>query len=162
MRAGKLLLTSLLALMLASPALAQQMQQPGGEPSADDQVDQLDQLVDLDDDQKTEIRQLLEEMQASIGEKEQEAQELQVQLSEQVGADYDEQTIRQDAERLGDLTGEMTADSILLQSKVEAVFTEEQRAKLDQQMEEQQRQMEQMQEQLQQQQGEGQGQQPAQ
>lgn len=153
MRAGKLILTSTLALAFAAPALAQQMQ-PQGQPSVDDQVNQLDQLVDLDDNQQEQIRQLLEESRTSIEQKEQEAQQLQVQLGEQVGPDYDEASIRKDAERLGDLTGEMTADSILMQAKVEEIFTDEQRQKLEQRMEEQQRQMEQMQEQMQQQQGE--------
>lgn len=133
----------------------------GGAPSVDDQVSQLDQMVDLDDGQKEEISSLLTQMQDDIGAKEQEAQELQQQISERVQPDYDEAAIRADAERLGDLTAEMTADSIILQSQIEDVFTQEQRDQLDEAMAQQQEQMEQMQEQMQQQQqeqGQGQGQ----
>ena len=51
--------------------------------------------------------------------------------------------IRDNAEELGDVTGEIAALSALMQAKVDAVFTEEQRAELDRQMQEMQRQMQQ-------------------
>ena len=151
MHVAKLCLPAVAALAFSVPAMAQQM--PGGTPSVDDQVDQLDEMVDLDEGQKAEMSNLLTQMQDKISGKEQEAQQLQQQLGEQVQTDYDEAAIRADAERLGDLTAEMTADSIILQSQIEGVFTQEQREQLDEAMAQRQEQMQQqMQEQMQQQQ----------
>jgi periplasmic protein CpxP/Spy len=148
MPTAKLLATALVAMGLAAPAMAQQMP---AQPGQGDQVDQLDQLLDLDDAQKQEIRGLLEDVENRLGPKEQQAQTLQMQLNEHVGPDYDEAAIRQDAARLGELTGEMMAESTLMQARVEAVFTEEQRQQLEEQIAQQQQQMQQMQEQMQQQ-----------
>ena len=111
-------------------------------------------MVDLNDGQKEELSNLLTQMQDDVGDNEQEAQQLQQQLSEHVQPDYDEAAIRADAERLGDLTAEMTADSIIIQSQIEGVFTQEQRDQLDEAVAQQQQQMQQqMQEQMQQQGG---------
>ncbi|CAM0558048.1 hypothetical protein EHLJMEHL_03140 [Vreelandella titanicae] len=152
MHVAKLFLPAVAALAFGVPAMAQQM--AGGTPSVDDQVDQLDEMVDLDEGQKEEMSNLLTQMQDKISGKEQEAQQLQQQLGEQVQPDYDEAAIRADAERLGDLTAEMTADSIILQSQIEGVFTQEQREQLDEAMAQRQEQMQQqMQEQMQQQGG---------
>ncbi|HSP58353.1 MAG TPA: hypothetical protein VLO12_08635 [Halomonas sp.] len=154
MIALKLIATSSLVLAMAAPALAQQ-QMPQGQgqpPSAEDQVSQLDELVDLDDAQEQELTTLLNDAQSRIQELEGEAQEIQIQLQESVSSDFDENAIRQDAERLGQLTGDMTAESVLLQSRIEATLTQEQRDELERQMQVQQEQMEQMQEQMQQQQ----------
>lgn len=151
MHVAKLFLPAVAALAFSVPAMAQQM--AGGTPSVDDQVDQLDEMVDLDEGQKEEMSNLLTQMQDKISGKEQEARQLQQQLGEQVQPDYDEAAIRADAERLGDLTAEMTADSIILQSQIEGVFTQEQREQLDEAMAQRQEQMQQqMQEQMQQQQ----------
>lgn len=152
MQVAKLFLPAVAALIFSVPAMAQQM--GGGTPSVDDQVNQLDEMVDLNDGQKEELSNLLTQMQDEVGANEQEAQQLQQQLSEHVQPDYDEAAIRADAERLGDLTAEMTADSILIQSQIEGVFTQEQRDQLDEAVAQQQEQMQQqMQEQMQQQGG---------
>ncbi|MCA8865467.1 MULTISPECIES: Spy/CpxP family protein refolding chaperone [unclassified Halomonas] len=152
MQVAKLFLPAVAALIFSVPAMAQQM--GGGTPSVDDQVNQLDEMVDLNDGQKEELSNLLTQMQDDVGANEQEAQQLQQQLSEHVQPDYDEAAIRADAERLGDLTAEMTADSILIQSQIEGVFTQEQRDQLDEAVAQQQEQMQQqMQEQMQQQGG---------
>ncbi|MBS3670430.1 Spy/CpxP family protein refolding chaperone [Vreelandella boliviensis] len=152
MQVAKLFLPAVTALIFSVPAMAQQM--GGGTPSVDDQVNQLDEMVDLNDGQKEELSNLLTQMQDEVGANEQEAQQLQQQLSEHVQPDYDEAAIRADAERLGDLTAEMTADSILIQSQIEGVFTQEQRDQLDEAVAQQQQQMQQqMQEQMQQQGG---------
>ena len=157
MYAAKLFVPAVAALAFSVPAMAQQMGgggMGGGAPSVEDQVNQLDEMVDLDAGQKEEMSNLLTQMQDEISGKEQEAQQLQQQLGEQVQPDYDEATIRADAERLGDLTAEMTADSVILQSQIEGVFTQEQRDQLDEAMAQQQEQMQQqMQEQMQQQGG---------
>lgn len=141
----KTLATALLALLLAGPALAQQA--GGGQP---DQVDQLTRLVGLDENQQKKIREILEGSQAEIATLQMEARELQQTLQEQAGPDYDEASIRKNAERLGDLTGEMTAMSVLLQSKVESVFTPAQREELERKMQQQQQmRQQQMQQQMQ-------------
>ena len=151
MHVAKLFVPAVAALAFSVPAMAQQM--GGGTPSVDDQVNQLDEMVDLDAGQKEEISNLLTQMQDEVSGKEQEAQQLQQQLGEQVQPDYDEANIRANAERLGDLTAEMTADSVIIQSQIEGVFTQEQRDQLDEAMAQQQEQMQQMQEQMQQQGG---------
>ncbi|MDN3520971.1 hypothetical protein [Halomonas ramblicola] len=147
----KPLALSILSLALASPALAQQMPQ-GQAPSAEEQVSQLDQLVELDESQEQELVALLNDSQGRIQELESEAQTVQTQLQESIGPDVDEATVRQDAERLGQLTGDMTAESILMQSRIESTLTQEQRDELERRMQERQEQMRQMQQQMQQQQ----------
>lgn len=152
---AKLFAPAVAALVFSIPVMAQQMGgggMGGGPPSVDDQVNQLDEIVDLDEGQKEEISSLMTQMQDEIGAKEQEAQALQQQLGEQVQPDYDEAAIRADAERLGDLTAEMTADAIIMQSQIEGVFTQEQRDQLDEAVAQQREQMQQMREQMQQQQ----------
>lgn len=156
MKAAKLLATALVTLMAAVPALAQMQpqgqaqQQPRG-----DQVDRLDNLLDLSDSQEEELRALMGEMEADIQEKQQEVRQLKRKMGEHIGPDYDEEAIREDADRLGKLTGGVMADQVLLQSKMEEIFTEEQRETLEQKMREQQRQMQQMRQQMQQRGGGG-------
>lgn len=150
MHVAKLFVPAVAALAFSVPAMAQQM--GGGTPSVDDQVNQLDEMLDLDEGQKAKLSSLMTQIQDEIGAKEQEAQALQQQLGEQVQPDYDEAAIRANAERLGDLTAEMTADSVIMQSQIEDVFTQEQRDQLEEAMAQQQEQMRQMQEQMQQQQ----------
>lgn len=149
MKLSKFLAAIALTLGIAGVASAQQMQAP----SQGDQVEQLDQLLDLDDNQQQEIRSLLDEAESQLAPKEQEAQALQARLGDYVGPDFDENLIREDASRLGDLTGEITAESVLLQSRIEAVFTDEQRQKLDEAIAQQQQQMQELQGQMQQQEG---------
>ncbi|MCE9683092.1 Spy/CpxP family protein refolding chaperone [Halomonas alkalisoli] len=150
MKVVKLVATALVTLGMASPAMAQQsMQAP---PQQGDQVDQLNQLLDLDDGQQQEIRGLLDDAQQRLQPMEQEAQALQARLGDHIDPNFDESAIRQDATRLGELTGELAAETTLLQARVEAVFTEEQRTQLEEVMAQQQQQMNQMQEQMRQQQ----------
>lgn len=152
MKTVRLLAAALVALTMAFSASAQQMGQSSG-----DQVDRLAQMIDLSDEQQKKIRGILDEMQGDIQQTQKQIQELQKTLDGQIGPDYDEDAIRKNAEKLGDLTGEMTAKSILLQARVEEVFTEEQRKELEKQMQQRQKQMQQMRRQMQQRQSGGQG-----
>jgi len=139
----------LLALGLSATATAQQA--PGQQRG--DQVDQLDRMVDLSDDQKQELRDLIQDSEGKITEMRKEAQQLQQALSDQIGPDYDEGEIRDNAEELGELTGDVTAESVLLQARIQDTLTEEQRATLEQRAQQQREQMRKMQEQMRQQQG---------
>ncbi|WP_372987340.1 Spy/CpxP family protein refolding chaperone [Marinobacter sp.] len=142
MKLVKFLGTALVALSFSAPSFAQQA--AGGQP---DQVDQLAQMVGLSDDQQTEIRGILDEMQGKIGQLRQEAQQIQQQMQAEIKADYDEAAIRENAEELGDLTGEIAALSTLMQAKVDSVFTQEQRDELDKRMQQMQQQRQMMQQQ---------------
>ena len=152
MKLVKLFGTALVALSLSVPAVAQQS---GGQP---DQVDQLAQMVGLTEEQQTEIRAIIDEMQGEIGELRQEARALQQQMQGEIKSDFDEAAIREQAKELGDVTGEIAALSTLMQAKVDSVFTQEQRDELDKRMQQMQQQMQQrrqMQQQMQQGQGQG-------
>ena len=140
----------LLALGLSATATAQQAA-PGQQQG--DQVDQLDRMVDLNDDQKQELREMIKDSEGKITEMRKEAQQLQQALSDQIGPDYDEGEIRDNAEELGELTGDVTAESVLLQARIQDTLTEEQRATLEQRAQQQREQMRKMQEQMRQQQG---------
>ncbi|MBC7192903.1 Spy/CpxP family protein refolding chaperone [Marinobacter sp.] len=146
MKLVKLAGVALMMLALVSPAMAQQ--QGGGQP---DQVDQLAQMVGLDEAQQKKIRSIMDEMQGKIRALQQEAQQLQQKVQAEIKPDYDEEAIRKHAEKLGDLTGEMAALSTLMQARVDAVFTDEQREELNKRMEQMQKQMQQrrMQQQMQ-------------
>jgi protein CpxP len=135
----KLFGIALITLGLSAPAMAQQS---GGQP---DQVDQLAQMVGLSDVQQTEIRGILDEMQTEIQGLNGQAQQLQQQIQGQIKPDYDEAVIRETAEELGNVTGEIAALATLMQAKVDSVFTEEQRETLNKRMQkmQQQRQMQQ-------------------
>jgi len=99
--------------------------------------------VGLSDEQQNEIRTIVEDLQSEIQARRVEAQQLQQQLQSHIKPDYDEAAIRADAAKLGDLTGEISALSTLLQAKVDAVFTQEQRDELDRKMREMQQRMQQ-------------------
>ena len=144
----------LLALGLSATATAQQAA-PGQQQG--DQVDQLDRMVDLNDDQKQELREMIKDSEGKITEMRTEAQQLQQALSDQIGPDYDEGEIRDNAEELGELTGDVTAESVLLQARIQDTLTEEQRATLEKRAQQQREQMRKMQEQMRQQQGGQQG-----
>lgn len=154
MKMSHLLLVAMAALSLSFNAFAQPPMQAQGQPQGD-QVDQLDRVVDLSDEQKETLRALIAEMEPGIEANTREAQQLQERMGEHVSADYDEDAIRADAAKLGELTGTITADSVLLQSKMQAVMTEDQLATLDEAIRQQQQQMQQMRQQMQQQQGGG-------
>jgi len=140
MKLAKLFGTALVALSLSAPALAQQA--AGGQP---DQVAQLAQMVGLSEDQQEEIRGILDGMQDEIGTLREEAKALQQKMQSEIKADYDEDAIRDHAEDLGEVTGEIAALSTLMQAKVDSVFTQEQRDELDKKMQQMRQQMQQRQ-----------------
>ncbi|MFB2764982.1 MULTISPECIES: Spy/CpxP family protein refolding chaperone [Marinobacter] len=144
MKIAKIIGSALVAFSLSMPAFAQQ-----AAPGQPDQVDQLAEMVGLSDDQQTEIRGIIDDMQGEIGALRQNAQSLQQALQAEIKADYSESAIRDNAEKLGDVTGEIAALSALMQAKVDAVFTEEQRDELDRRMREMQQQMRQQQQMMQ-------------
>lgn len=149
MKLAKFVGTALVALSLSAPALAQQ----AGAPQQRDQVTQLAEMVGLSDDQQNEIRGILNEMQAEIAPLREEARSLQEQMQNEIKADYDEDAIRDQAEDLGDVTGEIAALSTLMQAKVDSVFTQAQRDELEKKMQQMRQQMQQQQQMMQQQQG---------
>lgn len=149
MKTIRIFALAILAMAFAHSAMAQQMQGGGGQP---DQVAQLAEMLDLNESQQSEIRSILDESQGELQELQAEAQALQAQLQDQIGPDFDEASIREDASRLGELSGQMVAVNTLMQARVDSVFTEEQRATLEQRMQEMQQQQMQMQQQMQQQQ----------
>lgn len=139
-----------LTFALAAPVVAQQM--PQGVPSAEQQVAQLNEMVNLNDSQEQTLVSLLTQGQERLQSLQTEAQGVQMQLQSQIGPDFDEASIRRDAERLGQLTGDMTAESALMQARIQSTLTAEQRDELERLAQQQQEQMRQMQEQMQQQQ----------
>lgn len=145
MKLVKIIGSALVAFSLSMPVFAQQAA-PGGKP---DQVAQLAEMVGLSDTQQSEIRGIISEMEGEIGELRQSAQSLQQSLQAEIKADYSESAIRENAEKLGEVTGEMAALSALMQARVDAVFTTEQRDELERQMQEMQRQMQQRQQMMQ-------------
>lgn len=146
MTLAKLFGTALVALSLSAPALAQQA--AAGKP---DQVAQLAQMVGLSEDQQKEIRGILDEMQGEIGTLREEARVLQEQMQNEIKADYDEDTIREQGDDLGDVTGEIAALATLMQAKVDGVFTPEQRDELDKKMQQMRQKMQQQRQMMQQQ-----------
>lgn len=134
-------------LALAVPTMAQQP------PAGGDQVDQLAEALGLSEQQQTDIRAVIDDLGPQIESLQERAQRVQMELSDKVGHDYDEAAIRSGAAQLGEITGEMTALSLLLQSKVQAVFTAEQRAELEMQAQRQRQMQEEMMRQQYQQQG---------
>ncbi|SDK73581.1 hypothetical protein SAMN05192555_10157 [Franzmannia pantelleriensis] len=154
----KRLAAPMFAALVAVPATAiaqdmgQGMAPQQAAPSPEEQVAQLDEMVGLDQAQQDQIVGYLTELQQGVGERQQEVQALEQQLLEHSGPNYDENAIRQAAAQLGDATAEIAADSVILQSRIEAAMTQEQRDALDEAARQQQEQMRQMQEQMQQQQ----------
>lgn len=140
MKLVKVLGTALIAISLSAPALAQQANEQL------DRIDQLAQMVGLNDEQQEQIRGVFDELQGQIVDLRQQAQTLQQQLQAEVKVDFNEDSIRERAEELGDVTGEMAALSTLMQARVESIFTDEQRDELKMQMQK----MQQMQQQRQQ------------
>lgn len=116
-----------LTLGIAFPVSAQV---PGAQQQPD-QVDQLTQMLGLSEEQQTEIRSIFDEINPKLQELQLEARDLQQELQELGGPGFDEEKVRKTAAKLGELTGEMNALSIILQSRVEENFTEEQRQQLE-------------------------------
>ncbi|WOA30000.1 Spy/CpxP family protein refolding chaperone [Alloalcanivorax xenomutans] len=147
MKLFRLLGVALTALALSLPLAAQAQQ--AGQP---DEVAQLASLVNLTDDQQKEIRGLIQSTDAEVRKLQAEARSLQEKLQGEVKPGYSERNITRTAKKLGEVMGEITGKTVLLQAQVESVMTEEQRAELQKKMEEQQRQMQQRMQQMQQQQ----------
>lgn len=150
MNAIRLFALVILTAAFAHAAVAQQ-QMPGGG-GQPDQVAQLAEMLDLSERQQSEIRGIIDDSQGELQELQAEAQALQIQLQEQIGPDFNESNIREDATRLGELSGQMIAINTLMQARVDSVFTDEQRTTLEQRMQEMQQQQMQMQQQMQRQQ----------
>ncbi|HCS28919.1 MAG TPA: hypothetical protein DIW43_15785 [Spongiibacteraceae bacterium] len=114
----------LAALMLVSLPLA-----AGAVPGAqlDEQVNQLDQIVNLDKAQKREIQKILEEASVKTEELQTEMQQLKQALGAEIVPNYNERAIRKNAKKLGEVSGEMTAESALLQARIQDALTEKQR-----------------------------------
>lgn len=151
MKVVKIVTMAAFAMVFSLSALGQ----VSSEDRRPDEVDQLAQMVGLSEEQQVEIRSLVAEMSPKIERLQVEAQELQEKLYEMAGPDFVESEIRQEAAKLGQLSGEIVALSIILQSRVDQIFTSEQRAQLEalqeQQMQQQMMQQQMMQQQMQQQ-----------
>ena len=148
--------TLLLGLVAVTPGFSQEPAAPA--PQAPDQISQLAQMVGLSEKQEADIRAIIAEIEPKIEELQTKARAVQTELIDLAGPEFDETAIRAKAAELGALEGQMTASSIILQSKVDAVFTKEQR----EQLEAMQRQQQQMQQQMQQMQSQMQNYQPVQ
>ena len=83
MKRTSILGAAFVALVLSVSALAQQATQ-----RQPDQVDQLAEMVGLTEDQQSEIRAILDDMQGKIGELRQEARQIQLQMQAEIKADY--------------------------------------------------------------------------
>lgn len=114
----------LVAVMLVSLPFAASAV-PGAQ--LDEQINQLDQVVKLDKDQKQEIQKILEEASVRTEELQMEMQKLKQALGAEIVPNYNERAIRKNAEKLGELSGEMTAESALLQARIQNALTQEQR-----------------------------------
>lgn len=129
---------------------AQKQKGPTASGEAPDQISRLAEMVGLSDEQESKIRGVIDEKSPQIEQLQQQAQALQGELDKLSGPDYDEAAIRAKADELGVLQGKMTAESILLQSEIDSIFTAEQREELEaMQRRQQQMQQQQMQQQMQ-------------
>lgn len=124
-----------LAMTLSSAAFAQP---PAAGPGGGDQIDQLDQLVHLTDSQKQDMREMMHKTQATLADLGQQARESQMKLVASIKPDFDEDDIRENASELGELTGKISAETALLQARIQKALTAEQRAALEQQMQQEQ------------------------
>jgi periplasmic protein CpxP/Spy len=144
----RILAAAVISVALAFSAAAQQPESGAQQ----DELQRLAEAIGLSDDQQSEIRAVVDEIGPDIQALQTRAQLLQQELQKHVRPDYDEDEIREGAERLGDLTGEMTALSVLMQARIQAIFTEEQREQLQEIVARQQQQQQQFEEQMRQQQ----------
>lgn len=116
-----------LAVVLSIPALAQSA--PGGTANAAaDQVARLDSIVRLSDAQEKEIEALLVESERATMKISREIQAMKIELGQEIGPDFNEKAIRKLSAKLGKLSGDLTAETGLLQAKIQTVLTEDQRA----------------------------------
>lgn len=137
-----------LAVGLSSTAFAQQPMAG----SHGDQVDRLDQMVNLTDTQKKDLRSMMKDSQSKIVKLKMQARDVQHKLVASIKPDFDEDDIRDDSSKLGDLTGKITAETALLQARIQKELTAKQRTTLEKKAKERQQKMQQMRQQMQQQQ----------
>lgn len=149
MRIIKYVALIVLAVGLSSTAFAQQ---PMAGRNGGDQVDRLDKLVNLSDDQKSEIRQLIQNSQANIMKLRVKARSIQQELIGEIKPKFDEKKIRENSAKLGTINGKITAETALLQARIQKALSPEQRATLEKKAKERQKKMEEMRERLRQQQ----------
>lgn len=144
---------SIIALVvgLSSTAFAQQPM-AGGQ---GDQVDRLDQMVNLTDTQKKDLRSMMKDSQSKIVKLKTQAQDVQKKLVASIKPDFDEDDIRDNSSKLGGLTGDITAETALLQARIQKELTAEQRDTLEKKAKERQQKMQQMREKMQQSQSQG-------
>ncbi|TVP75834.1 MAG: hypothetical protein EA353_13130 [Puniceicoccaceae bacterium] len=143
----KILSCIALACALIAPMSAQMApaQQPGG--GQPDQISQLAEMIGLSSEQEAEIRDLVDTTTPKVEELQIKAQSLQTELQANAGHDYNEAEIKRIGKELGEVSGELSIQSILMQSKVEAIFTAEQRDELERLQQEQMQMQQQMQQQ---------------
>ena len=140
-----------LAVGLSSTAFAQQPA-PGPGRSGGDQVDRLDKLVNLSDSQKQDIRQLIQNAQATIMKLRVKARGIQEELIGEIKPKFDEKKIRENSAKLGTINGKITAETALLQARIQKALSPEQRATLEKKAKARQKKMQEMRQRLQQQQ----------
>ncbi len=97
-------------------------------PIAGDPVARLDSIVNLNKGQQEEIETLLAESEGKTKQLSRKIQALKIRLGQEIAPDFNEQSIRQQSKQLGELSGELTAETALLQARIQAVLTEDQRA----------------------------------
>ncbi len=107
----------------------------------------------LSDQQQEDIRDIFGEFRPRIQSLQTELQQAQQELQSVSGANADEGGIREKAAEIGELSGEMTALSVIMNSRIQDVFTEDQRQTLEQLQAQQQQQMQKQQQQQMQQGG---------
>ncbi len=95
---------------------------------AADQVARLDSIVNLNKGQEEKIETLLVESEGKTEQLSRKIQALKIQLGQEIGPEFDEKSIRQQSKQLGELSGELTAETALLQARIQTVLTEDQRA----------------------------------
>lgn len=118
-----------LAVVLSIPALGQSAPTDTAKASAAaDQVARLDRIVRLSDAQEKEIESLLVASERATVKLSREIQAMKIELGQEIGPDFSEKAIRQQSAKLGKLSGELTAETALLQAKIQNVLTEDQRA----------------------------------
>lgn len=95
-----------------------------------DQVKQLDEAVQLDKAQERDIEKLLTDSREKTDRIYARLQALKMELGREIGPDFDEKAIRDKSKALGELSGELTAETALLQARIQDALTDEQRQTL--------------------------------
>ena len=95
-----------------------------------EQVKQLDEAVQLDKEQERNIEKLLTDSRQKTDDIYGRLQALKMELGREIGPDFDEKAIRKKSKALGELSGELTAETALLQARIQDALTDEQRQTL--------------------------------